>query len=82
VPSGLTDYYWYNRDTKEPIRISVELELTRDEFEKSFQPLPKIVRDTIKDQLGEKGFLLFISRQIVSPQIGWRTEYLNWVTFN
>jgi energy-coupling factor transporter ATP-binding protein EcfA2 len=78
VPSGLTDYYWYNRDTKEPIRISVELELTRDEFEKSFQPLPKIVRDTIKDQLGEKGFLLFISRQIVSPQIGWRTEYLNW----
>jgi len=33
VPSGLIDYYWFNRDTGEPIRISVELELTEDEFE-------------------------------------------------
>jgi energy-coupling factor transporter ATP-binding protein EcfA2 len=78
VPSGLTDYYWFDRDTREPIRISVELELTEGEFEKFFQPFPKTVRDTIKNQLGEKGLLLSISRQIVSPQAGWRTEYLKW----
>jgi len=78
APSGLTDYYWFNRDPREPIRISVELELTEDEFEKFFQPLPKTVRDVIKDQLDKKSLLLSISRQIVSPQTGWRTEYLNW----
>jgi predicted ATPase len=78
VPSGLTDYYWFDRDTREPIRISVELELTEDEFEKFFQPFPKTVRDTIKNHLGEKSLLLSISRQIVSPQAGWRTEYLKW----
>jgi predicted ATP-dependent endonuclease of OLD family len=78
VPSGLTDYYWFDRDTREPIRISVELELTEDEFEKFFQPFPKTVRDIIKNQLGEKSLLLFISREIVSPQVGWRTEYLKW----
>jgi energy-coupling factor transporter ATP-binding protein EcfA2 len=78
VPSGLIDYYWFNRDTRKPIRISVELELTEDEFEKFFQPLPKTVRDVIKDQLDKKSLLLSISRQIVSPQIEWKTEYLRW----
>jgi len=78
VPSGLIDYYWFNRDTGEPIRISVELELTEDEFEKFFQLLPKTVRDVIKNQSDKKSLLLSISRQIVSPQIGWKTEYLKW----
>jgi hypothetical protein len=78
VPSGLADYYWFDRDTREPIKISVELELTEDEFEKFFRPLPKTVLDAIKNQLGEKGLLLSISREIVSPQIGWKTEYLKW----
>jgi ABC-type multidrug transport system ATPase subunit len=78
VPSGLIDYYWFYRDTREPIRVSVELELNEDDFEKFFQPLPKTVRDVVKDQLGKKSLLLLISREIVSPQIGWKTEYLNW----
>jgi predicted ATPase len=78
VPSALSDYFWFDRDTKKPIRISLELELTEDDFEKFFQPLPKTVRDIIKNQLGENGLLLSISRQIVSLQTGWRTEYLKW----
>ncbi|MEM0174116.1 MAG: AAA family ATPase [Sulfolobaceae archaeon] len=77
VPTGLTDYCWFNRDTTKPIRISCELELNENDFEKFFQPLPKTVRNSVKDYLGEKSLQLSISRQI-SLQTGWKTEYLNW----
>jgi predicted ATPase len=76
VSGTIAEYFWFNRDTRNPIKISVELELTEDDFEKFFQPLPKNVRDIIKDQLKEKSLLLSISRQIPSSQVGWRTEYL------
>jgi energy-coupling factor transporter ATP-binding protein EcfA2 len=78
VPSGLSEYCWYDRITENPIRISVELELTEADFEKIFSPLPRIVRESVKKFLGEKSLSLSIKRQIPSLQIGWRTESLEW----
>ena len=79
IPAGsLNDYYWHERDTTKPIRISVELELEEEDFENIFQPLHKAVRDSLKNYLGEKCFSLSIKRQIVSPQAGWKTESLSW----
>jgi AAA15 family ATPase/GTPase len=78
VPSGLNDYCWFNRDTSKPIKISIELKLNEEEFEEFFSPLPKTVRDYMKQYLGENAFNISISRKITSPQKGWETEYLNW----
>jgi len=78
VPSGLTDYYWFDRDTSRPISISVELELTENEIENIIKSIPEKIRDFIKIQLGERMRSLYISRQIVSLEVGWRTEYLRW----
>lgn len=78
VPSGYNDYFWFDRDTTEPIRISVDLILNEEEFEEFFKPLPKSVLDYIRHQLGEKSLQISVCRQIVSPQVGWRTEYLKW----
>jgi len=78
VPSGYNDYFWFDRDTTKPIRISVDLILDEKEFEEFFKPLPKSVLDYIKHQLGEKSFRISVCREIVSPQVGWRTEYLKW----
>jgi len=75
LPSGLTEYFWFRRDLSRPIRISVELELTDEDFEKIFQQFSKTIQLALKEQLGEKGLSLKISRLIV-PQIGWKTEYL------
>jgi len=77
VPSGLTEYCWFRRELNRPIRISVELELTDEDFEKIFQQFPKTIKLALKEQLGEKSLSLKISRLIDSPKIGWRTEYLN-----
>jgi predicted ATPase len=78
VPSGLTDYYWFDRDTSRPISIYVELELTENEIENIIKSIPEKIRDFIKIQLGERMRSLYISRQIVSLEVGWRTEYLRW----
>ena len=78
MPSGLTDYYWFDRDTSRPISISVELELTENEIENIIKSIPEKIRDFIKIQLGERMRSLYISRQIVSLEVGWRTEYLRW----
>jgi len=78
VPSGLTDYYWFDRDTSRPISISVELELTENEIEDIIKSIPEKIRDFIKVQLGERMRSLYISRQIVSLEGGWKTEYLRW----
>jgi len=77
VPSGLSEYCYFRRDSKRPIKISVELELTDEDFEKIFQQFPKTIQIALKEQLGENSLSIKISRLIVSPQIGWKTEYLN-----
>jgi AAA15 family ATPase/GTPase len=76
ISVNLNDYYWFDRDTTKPIRIAVKLELSEEDFEKIFQPLPENIRNAIKEQLGNEGLLLSISRLITSPQAGWKTEYL------
>jgi len=76
--SGLTEYYWFNKDTTNPIRISVELELDEEDFKKIFYSLPDALRDFLKALYGEKALLLSISRQIIPHQYIWRTEYLKW----
>jgi len=77
VPSGLSEYFWFGRDLNRPISISIDLELSDEDFEKIFQQFPKTIQLALKEQLGEKGLHLKISRLIVSPQIGWKTEYLS-----
>jgi predicted ATP-dependent endonuclease of OLD family len=76
--SGLTEYYWFNKDTTNPIRISVELELDEEDFKKIFYFLPDALRDFLKALYDEKALLLSISRQIIPHQYIWRTEYLKW----
>jgi AAA15 family ATPase/GTPase len=76
--SGLTEYYWFNKDTTNPIRISVELELDEEDFKKIFYFLPNTLHNSLKTLYGEKIFMLSISRQIDPHQYMWRTEYLRW----
>jgi predicted ATPase len=76
ISGNLNDYYWFDRDTTKPIRIVAKLELSEEDFEKIFQPLPENVRNAIKERFGDEGFLLSVSRLITSPQAGWKTEYL------
>jgi regulator of sirC expression with transglutaminase-like and TPR domain len=70
ISVNLNDYYWFDRDVTKPIRIAVKLELSEEDFEKIFQPLPENIRNAIKEQLGNEGLLLSISRLITSPQAG------------
>jgi predicted ATPase len=78
VPPNLRDYCWFKRDLSKPIRISLRLELEKDDIQRILSPLPQIFRDYLLGYLLKDGLEMEICREIVNPQVGWRTKSLVW----
>ncbi len=77
VPSGFTDYFWFDRDLTNPIRIEVTIKLNEKEVNDIFS-LPKTIRQIFKKKFGENYFIISIVRQLVDLSTGWKTEFIKW----
>jgi predicted ATPase len=77
VPAGFSDYFWFERNTKKPIRFALELELSDNEYRAIFT-LPQEALKAIETVQKEKVRTLEISRSIVNLQAGWKTDFIKW----
>jgi AAA domain, putative AbiEii toxin, Type IV TA system len=73
--SGLNDYFWHGRQTKDPISFILTFELSEDDLLFLFpEELLAPARDALKDRVHE----LTIRREIVNVQGTWRTGSVEW----
>jgi putative ATP-dependent endonuclease of OLD family len=73
--AGLNEYFWYNRETSDPIEFTVTIKLNESECREIFpEDILKFIRKNPKNIYDE----VIITRQIINVQGAWKTEALQW----
>jgi predicted ATP-dependent endonuclease of OLD family len=73
--AGLNEYFWYNRQTSNPIEFTITIKLNESECRETFpEDILKFVREKFESIYNE----LVITRQIINVQGAWKTEALQW----
>jgi len=76
IPSGVTDYFWFDRDTLRPISLSVNLQLSQDEYNALLPPPLNAILENLRQRYGDMSYRVSACRELVNPQLGWRSTFL------